>query len=102
MMAHSEAKPEEVGVGGNNLDRNPKLLAQLLLVAGSSHAFLPSQRELGSQLLEQVVRERAQKVVAISEVLVKGRASDPSAPSHHTGGQPAFATCQNQLPRSRQ
>ena len=97
-MTDPKGEPKEVGIGGQDVERSLELLAQLLLATGSRQRFPPARRQLLAQLVEQIVCERLEQVVAASEMLVEGCARDACPLRHRAGGHAGLVTRQDQLP----
>jgi hypothetical protein len=69
VVADPKRQAEEVRVGGQDLERGPELLSKLVLVVGRCQRLPPPPPKLVAKLIEQVVRQGPQQVVAIPEVL---------------------------------
>src|SRR5450759_3210271 len=98
MVTDPKGEPKEVRIGGQHLERGSELLAQLLLVIGSRQGFPPALREVRPQFVEELVRERLKEVVAASEMLIEGCASDTGPLRHSAGGEAGLTAGQDHLP----
>jgi hypothetical protein len=91
MMSHPQGEPEQVGICREDLQRRAELLAQPLLVVGRLERLAALHRELGAQVVEELLGEGAEEVVAVAEVLVERRARDARLPGDAAGGDARFA-----------
>lgn len=76
MMSLPQREPEQVGIGREDPQRCAELLAQALLVVGRFERLAPLDCELGPQIVEELLGQRAEQVVPVAEVLVERRTRD--------------------------
>jgi len=95
-MAYPEGEPEEVRIGGQDLEWSSELLAQFLLVSGRRQRLPPGFRELVPEFVEEFIRQRLKEIVAVLEVLVESCPSDAGPLGDDARGEPTFAARQDQ------
>jgi hypothetical protein len=97
-VADAKGKAEEVWIGTENLEGGAKLLAQFLFVVRCSQAFSPGFRKLVSEFVEEFVRESAEKIVAVLEVLIESGTRDAGSLGDDAGCDPTLAAGEDQFP----